>query len=79
MFETSGFFFLILLLTAYTDLANSTLNQRLSVFYSGSVELLVYFLQQIAGDVRQLAVNEATKSGGLNDKVVGHVLYKTRA
>ena len=43
-----------LVLAAYTDLSHSTLTQRQSVFYSGTVELLLYFLQQVAGDVKRL-------------------------
>ncbi|VDN56052.1 unnamed protein product [Dracunculus medinensis] len=38
-------------LSAYTDLSNSVLTQRESIFYSGSISLLLYNLQQIAGDV----------------------------
>lgn len=39
-------------LSAYTDLSNSVLTQRESVYYSGSIPLLLHNLQQIAGDIK---------------------------
>ncbi len=36
---------------AYTELSNSILTQRESVFYSGTITLLLHNLQQVAGDV----------------------------
>lgn len=36
----------------YTSLAQSSVTQRMSVFYSGTFELLVHYLQEVAGDVR---------------------------
>lgn len=36
---------------AYTDLSNSILTQRESVFYNGTITLLLHNLQQVAGDV----------------------------
>lgn len=42
-------------LSAYTELSQSVLTQRQSVFYSGSLPLLDYYLRQIAsGDVEQV-------------------------
>ncbi|VDK87823.1 unnamed protein product [Onchocerca ochengi] len=38
-------------LSAYTDLSSSILTQRESVFYSGTITLLLHNLQQVAGDV----------------------------
>ncbi len=48
-------------LTAYTDLSISTLSQRQSVFYSGSLNLLIHNLQQLAGDVQQCTSNDYPK------------------
>ncbi|KAL8618913.1 Cleavage and polyadenylation specificity factor subunit 3 [Nucella lapillus] len=43
-------------LHSYTDLAMSTVTQRLSITYSGSVQLLHFYLGQLAGDVAQSSV-----------------------
>ena len=37
----------------YTDLAMSTVTQRLSVRYTGTVALLQYYLNQLSGDLEQ--------------------------
>lgn len=37
----------------YTDLAMSTVIQRLSIAYTGTVQLLHFYLSQLAGDVTQ--------------------------
>ncbi|KAK7098583.1 cleavage and polyadenylation specificity factor subunit 3-like [Littorina saxatilis] len=43
-------------LHSYTDLAMSTVTQRLSMAYSGTVQLLTFYLSQLAGDVTQSSV-----------------------
>jgi hypothetical protein len=47
--------------SAYTELSNSTLSQRLSVFYSGSLSLLEYNLDQIAGDLKRFDIKDFPK------------------
>ncbi|XP_064603783.1 cleavage and polyadenylation specificity factor subunit 3-like [Liolophura sinensis] len=42
----------------YTDLAMSTVTQRLSVGYTGTPLLLKYYLSQLAGDVEQVETQE---------------------
>ncbi|XP_046546070.1 LOW QUALITY PROTEIN: cleavage and polyadenylation specificity factor subunit 3-like [Haliotis rubra] len=42
----------------YTDLAMSTVTQRLSIAYTGTIPLLRYYLSQLAGDVEAIKVNE---------------------
>ena len=37
----------------YTDLAMSTVTQRLSIRYTGTVSLLQYYLNQLSGDLEQ--------------------------
>ena len=37
----------------YTDLAMSTVTQRLSIRYTGTVALLQYYLNQLSGDLEQ--------------------------
>lgn len=37
----------------YTDLAMSTVTQRLSMKYSGTIALLQYYLNQLSGDLEQ--------------------------
>ena len=39
--------------TDYTDLAMSTVTQRLSIRYTGTVSLLQYYLNQLSGDLEQ--------------------------
>ena len=46
-----------LLSSDYTDLAMSTVTQRLSVAYTGGLPLLRYYLNQLSGDVEQAEVN----------------------
>lgn len=40
-----------LYLLAYSELSNSILTQRESLYYDGTVRLLLHNLQQVAGDV----------------------------
>ncbi|XP_046356647.1 cleavage and polyadenylation specificity factor subunit 3-like [Haliotis cracherodii] len=42
----------------YTDLAMSTVTQRLSIAYTGTLPLLRYYLSQLAGDVEAIKVND---------------------
>ncbi len=48
-------------LSAYTELANSVLSQRQSVFYSGSLALLQFYLHQLAGEVENLESGDPKK------------------
>lgn len=48
-------------LSAYTELNNSVLTQRQSVFYSGSLALLQFYLHQLAGEVENLETNDPKK------------------
>lgn len=41
------------IVSGYTDLAMSTVIQRLSIAYTGTVQLLHFYLSQLAGDVTQ--------------------------
>ena len=41
------------LVSDYTDLAMSTVTQRLSIRYTGTVALLQYYLNQLSGDLEQ--------------------------
>lgn len=51
-------------LSAYTELSQSVLTQRQSVFYSGSLPLLDYYLRQISsGDVEQINDPQQAKPG----------------
>ncbi|BFZ15737.1 hypothetical protein BsWGS_18776 [Bradybaena similaris] len=47
-------------LHSYTDLAMSTVYQRMSVVFSGSIGLLIYYLSQLAGDIVYLENSEVT-------------------
>ncbi|KAL3842661.1 hypothetical protein ACJMK2_020651 [Sinanodonta woodiana] len=42
----------------YTDLAMSTVTQRLSIPYTGTLPLLQYYLNQLAGDVEKINIGE---------------------
>ena len=39
-------------LTKYTDMTMSTVNQRMSVYYSGTFALLHFMVSQLSGDVK---------------------------
>ena len=39
-------------LTKYTDMTMSTVNQRMSVFYSGTFSLLQFMISQLSTDVK---------------------------
>ena len=39
-------------LTKYTDMTMSTVNQRMSIFYSGTFALLHFMISQLSADVR---------------------------
>ena len=51
-------------LSKYTDLTMSTVTQRQSIHYNGSLQLLQYILQQTAGDV------ETVTGEGDNKKII---------
>ncbi|KAL4224525.1 Cleavage and polyadenylation specificity factor subunit 3 [Mactra antiquata] len=55
-------------LSNYTDLAMSTVTQRLSIKYTGTLALLQYFLNQLSGDVEKVE--------GIKDRVMLRV-FKT--
>ncbi|XP_064634413.1 cleavage and polyadenylation specificity factor subunit 3-like [Lineus longissimus] len=42
----------------YTNLATSTVTQQQSISYSGSAQLLQYYLTQLAGDVERIEIGE---------------------
>ncbi|XP_055958003.1 cleavage and polyadenylation specificity factor subunit 3 isoform X1 [Patella vulgata] len=42
----------------YTDLAMSTVTQRLSIAYTGTIPLLQFYLTQLAGDMEHIKVKE---------------------
>ena len=42
-----------MVVSGYTDLAMSTVTQRLSIAYTGTLQLLRFYLSQLAGDVTQ--------------------------
>lgn len=44
-------------LSNYTDLAMSTITQRISIAYTGTLPLLRYYLQQLSGDVEQFDIS----------------------
>ncbi|KAK3793795.1 hypothetical protein RRG08_061929 [Elysia crispata] len=56
-------------LQSYTDLAMSTVSQKMSVVFSGTASLLAYFLNQLAGDIEYLS-NEPASSRSSNSSVV---------
>lgn len=41
----------------YTDLAMSTVTQRISIGFTGTLPLLRYYLQQLSGDVEQFEIS----------------------
>ncbi|XP_069132461.1 cleavage and polyadenylation specificity factor subunit 3-like [Argopecten irradians] len=45
-------------LSSYTDLAMATVTQRLSIAYTGTINLLRYYLNQLSGDVEQYMAND---------------------
>ncbi|XP_041365300.1 cleavage and polyadenylation specificity factor subunit 3-like [Gigantopelta aegis] len=45
-------------LPTYTDLAMSTVTQRLSIAYTGTMPMLLYYLNQLSGDAVQTKVND---------------------
>lgn len=54
--------FFDLYISDYTDLAMSTVTQRLSIKYTGPLSLLQYYLNQLSGDIE--------RSDSQKDKVV---------
>ena len=44
-------------LTKYTDMTISTVNQRMSVYYSGTFALLHFMVSQISGDVQLIGTD----------------------
>ncbi|VDI52211.1 Hypothetical predicted protein [Mytilus galloprovincialis] len=44
-------------LSNYTDLAMSTVTQRISIGFTGTLPLLRYYLQQLSGDVEQFEIS----------------------
>lgn len=45
-------------LSNYTDLAISTVTQRLSIAYTGTLPLLKYYLSQLSADIEQIEIND---------------------
>jgi len=61
-YPTKGIIVLFIYSTDYTDLAMSTVTQRLSVKYTGPLSLLTYYLNQLSGDIE--------RSDSVKDKTV---------
>ncbi|RUS76897.1 hypothetical protein EGW08_015336 [Elysia chlorotica] len=59
-------------LQSYTDLAMSTVSQKMSVVFTGPASLLAYFLTQLAGDIKYLST-EAASSRPTNSSVTVQV------
>ena len=51
----------LLLFTDYTELAMSTVTQRQSIAYSGTLSQLYYYLSQLSGDIEN--VEQSDKKG----------------
>ena len=49
---------LLFLIEGYTDLAMATVTQRLSIAFTGTVNLLKYYLSQLSADVEQSVVQD---------------------
>ena len=64
------------LCSGYTDLAMSTISQKMSVTFSGSPSLLIYYLNQLAGDIEYLMSTPSTMLRVFKSVVVSLSLSK---
>ena len=47
----------------YTDLAMSTVTQRQSIAYSGTLSQLYYYLSQLSGEIEKLTKDQSDRQG----------------